>query len=98
MAMSLGVTLMVHIYLNLFALPEHLHMLSNKLLNAKLLKQDYRYHKLRKAFYKFYRRHFEFDKKISCQSEKTYETRNFKSIQIWHNFRKSLKIQTSLIF
>ena len=26
---------------------------------TKLLKQDYRYHKLRKAFSKFYRRHYE---------------------------------------
>ena len=31
----------------------------NKLLTAKLLKQGYRYHKLRKAFSKFYRRHYE---------------------------------------
>ena len=31
----------------------------NKFLTAKLLKQDHRYHKLRKAFFKFYRRHFE---------------------------------------
>ena len=29
----------------------------NKALTAKLLKQGYRYHKLRKAFSKFYRRH-----------------------------------------
>ena len=29
----------------------------NKLLSAKLLNQGYRYHKLRKAFSKFYRRH-----------------------------------------
>ena len=29
----------------------------NKCLTAKLLKQGYRYHKLRKAFFKFYRRH-----------------------------------------
>ena len=28
-------------------------------LTAKLLKQGYRYHKLRKAFSKFYRRHFD---------------------------------------
>ena len=28
----------------------------NKFLTAKLLKQDYQYHKLRKAFSKFYRR------------------------------------------
>ena len=31
----------------------------NKCLNAKLLNQGYRYHKLRKAFSKFYRRHYE---------------------------------------
>ena len=30
----------------------------NKVLTAKLLRQGYRYHKLRKAFFKFYRRHF----------------------------------------
>ena len=32
----------------------------NKVSTAKLLKQGYRYHKLRKAFSKFYRRHFDF--------------------------------------
>ena len=31
----------------------------NKCLTAKLLQQGYRYHKLRKTFYKFYRRHYE---------------------------------------
>ena len=31
----------------------------NKCLTAKLLKQDYRYHKPRKAFSKFYRQHYE---------------------------------------
>ena len=31
----------------------------NKCLTAKLLKQGYRYHKLRKAFSKYYRRHYE---------------------------------------
>ena len=31
----------------------------NKALTAKLLRQGYRYHKLRKAFLKFYRRHFD---------------------------------------
>ena len=30
----------------------------NKVLTAKLFKQGYRYHKLRKASSKFYRRHF----------------------------------------
>ena len=31
----------------------------NKVLPAKLLRQGYRYHKIRKAFTKFYRRHFD---------------------------------------
>ena len=31
----------------------------NMVLTAKLLRQGYRYHKLRKAFSKFYRRHFD---------------------------------------
>ena len=46
----------------------------NRFLTAKLLKQGYRYHKLRKAFSKFYHR---IDKKISCQSEETSATRYF---------------------
>ena len=45
----------------------------NKCLTAKLLKQGYRYHKLRKAFEKFYRRHNELVSKFNvtyslCQS------------------------------
>ena len=31
----------------------------NKVLTAKLLRMGYRYHKIRKAFSKFYRRHFD---------------------------------------
>ena len=31
----------------------------NKLLTQKLLKQGYRYHKFRKPFSKFYRRHYD---------------------------------------
>ena len=31
----------------------------NKILTANLLKQSYRYHKLRKTFYNFYRRHYD---------------------------------------
>ena len=48
----------------------------NKFLTAKLLKQGFRYHKLLKAFFKFYRRHFELIE-ISCQSEETSATRYF---------------------
>ena len=37
----------------------------NKCLTSKLLKQNYRYHKLRKAFSKFYRRHYELISKFN---------------------------------
>ena len=37
----------------------------NKVLTAKLLRQGYRYHKLRKAFSKFYRRHFDLVSKFN---------------------------------
>ena len=37
---------------------------SNKSLTAKLLQQGYRYHKLRKTFSKFYRRHYELVSKL----------------------------------
>ena len=37
----------------------------NKSLTAKLLKQGYRYHKLRKAFSKFYRRYYELISKFN---------------------------------
>ena len=42
----------------------------NKHLTAKLLKQGYRYHKLRKAFSKFYRRHFELIEKYHVSQKK----------------------------
>ena len=37
----------------------------NKCLTAKLLKQGYRYHMLRKAFSKYYRRHYELISKFN---------------------------------
>ena len=37
----------------------------NQILTAKLLKQGYRYHKLRKTFSKFYRRHFDLVSKFN---------------------------------
>ena len=37
----------------------------NKCLTAKLLKQGYRYHKLRKVFFKFYRRHYALISKVN---------------------------------
>ena len=41
----------------------------NKCLTAKLLQQGYRYHKLRKSFSKFYRRHYEFISKYNVGLE-----------------------------
>ena len=53
----------------------------NKCLTAKLLKQGYRYHKLRKAFFKFYRRHYEFISKFNVGLKslliKAYRNQNF---------------------
>ena len=53
----------------------------NKCLTAKLLKQGYRYHKLRKAFSKFYRRHYELISKFSVGLNhlyiKAYRNQNF---------------------
>ena len=42
----------------------------NKFLTAKLLKHGYRYHKLRKAISKFYRRHFELIEKYHVSLKK----------------------------
>ena len=42
----------------------------NKFLTAELLRQDYRYHKLCKAFSKFYRRHFELIEKYHVNLKK----------------------------
>ena len=70
MAMSLNVPLMVYIYLNLFALHVTDFNNRNKFLTAKLLKQGYRYHKLRKAFSKFYHRHFELIEKYHVSLKK----------------------------
>ena len=53
---------LVFIFLNLFArVSSHVDDFNNrnKVLTAKLPRQGYRYHKLRKAFSKFYRRHFD---------------------------------------
>ena len=41
----------------------------NKCLTAKLLQQGYRYHKLRKTFSKFYRRHYELISKFNVGSK-----------------------------
>ena len=49
----------------------------NKVLTAKLLRQGYRYHKLRKAFSKFYRRHFDIVSKYNVGFCKAFQNLNF---------------------
>ena len=39
----------------------------NKVLTVKLLRQGYKYHKLRKAFSRFYRRHFDLVSKYNVR-------------------------------
>ena len=48
---------MVYTSRNRFVSLDHYFNKRNKVLAAKLLKQGYRYHKLRKAFSKFHSRH-----------------------------------------
>ena len=55
----------------------------NKFLNAKLLKQGYQHHKLRKAFPKFYRRPFDLIEKYHGSLKKTYATRYLYSRILW---------------
>ena len=66
MVTFLVVLLMVYTFRNLFMIRfagvcNHVTDFNarNKSLTAKLLQQGYRYHKLRKTFSKFYRRHYE---------------------------------------
>ena len=64
MEMFLALLPTVYIFLSLFVLLEYVLMLMTSttetyFLTAKLLKQGYRYHKIRKAFSKFYHRHSE---------------------------------------
>ena len=47
----------------------------NKSLTAKLLQQGYRYHKLRKTFSKFYRRHCELVSKFNVGLKNTFASR-----------------------
>ena len=70
----------------------------NKLLTAKLLNQSYRYHKIHKAFSKFYRRHFDLVSKFnvgrkSLLQQALSETEfcgdlvyNFRKIYAWNYY------------
>ena len=58
------------ISLNSFVLLEHLAMLlTSTLAINKLRKLGYRYHKLRKIFYKFYRRYYDLISKFKTQTK-----------------------------
>ena len=63
----------------------------NKCLTAKLLKQGYRYHKLRKAFSKFYRRHYELISKFNVGLKslyiKAYRNQNF-MVTLYTNLKR----------
>ena len=60
MEMFLALLPVVYIFLSLFVLLECvLRQKRHLFLTAKLLKQGYRYYKIRKAFSKFYHRHSE---------------------------------------
>ena len=101
MAMSFGVPLIVYIsqLIRFASASSHVNYFNNlnKFLTAKLLKQGYLYHKLRKEVSKFYHRHFELIEKYSYFCDKVFLVQN--SMEIWYiNLRKSLEFQTSLIF
>ena len=49
----------------------------SKVLTAKLLRQGYRYHKIRKAFSKFYWRHFDIVYKYNVRLKNTSSARPF---------------------
>ena len=59
-----------------------------KCLTAKLLQQSYRYHKLRKTFSKFYRRHYELISKFNVGQRRfcvmAFRNKNF----MVYNFKK----------
>ena len=72
MAMFLVRHPMVFIFLNLFNFARvYSHVddfnTRNKVSTANLLRQGYRYHKVRKAFSKFYRRHFDIVSKYNVR-------------------------------
>ena len=72
----------------------------NKVLTAKLLRQGYRYHKIRKAFSKFYRLHFDIQSKYNT-GLKTLLLEGLSEPEFYGNlvykFRKIILKMTSLI-
>ena len=58
----------------------------NQIVTAKLLKQGYRYHKLRKTFSKFYRRHYDWYQNLNIFLNKAY--RNLIFMATFYKFKK----------
>ena len=65
----------------------------NKILTGKLLKQDYRYHKLRKSFSKFYRRHFDLVSQFNTRLKSLFKQGLLEPEffgDVFYKFRKSV--------
>ena len=95
---------MVFIFLNLFDLLEYPVMLMTLILvirfflTAKLLRQGYKYHKIHKAFSKFYRRHFDIVSKFNV-GLKTLLLQGHKQHEFYENLvYKFRKIIGKMIF
>ena len=70
----------------------------NKVLTAKLLRQGYRYHKIRKAFSKFYPRHFDIVSKYKV-GLKTFALQGLSEPEFYDDFvYKFRKIIGKMIF
>ena len=83
---------MVFIFLNLFLftrVPSHVDDFNtrNKVLTAKLLRLGYRYHKLYKAFPKFYRWHFDLVSKYNVGLNHFF-CKVFLNLDLVYKFRK----------
>ena len=72
-------------------------MLCNKSLTAKLLQQGYRYHKFRKTFSKFYRRHYELVSKFNV-GLKTLLHQGLSEPEFYGEYINSKTLSVGLIF
>ena len=73
----------------------------NKSLTAELLQQGYRYHKLRKTFFKFYRRHYELASKFNV-GLKTLLHQGLSEPEFYgdlvYKFKKKMKVGLIFLF
>ena len=87
MVTFLSVLLMVYTFRNLLGLLESAIMLRTsmcgKMLTAKLLQHGYRYHKLRKTFSKFHRRHYELISKFNVGLKDLFSRGPFRTRILW---------------